>query len=179
MRKWSISRGTTRESLNPCRALWTLKSGAGMMPWESRRRWRETLMRWRFSWATPIAKLLRPRNSSGTFRDNSRYMTSLWLWGALICLYNLTYAKDQQKAHQKLTVMLLLCSGCPTAPWWCSERTGRHEGAGGNGGAQKHSDASWDWGAESCSGADRERPQSGWTRAGGCQWACWAAALSG
>ncbi len=70
-------------------------------------------------------------------------------------------SRGQQKAHQKLTVVLLLCSGCPTAPWWCSERTGRHEGAGGHGGAQKHSDASWDWGAESCSGG-RQREAAKW-----------------
>ncbi len=145
-----------------------------------KKRWRETLMRWRFSWGHANRQASEAQNSSGTFRDNSRYMTSLWLWGALICLYNLTYAKDQQKAHQKLTVMLLLCSGCPTAPWWCSEED------------RKTWRSRWQWwSAETLWCKLRLRswelaleqtergPQSGWTRAGGCQWACWAAALSG
>ena len=43
MRRWSRSRGTARGWSNPCRALWTQRLGAEMMPWESRRRWRENL----------------------------------------------------------------------------------------------------------------------------------------
>ena len=73
MRRWSRSRETARGWLTPCRALWILRSGAGTMPWESRRRWRETWMRWRFSWAMPIARLLSPRSSWGMFRHSWRY----------------------------------------------------------------------------------------------------------
>ena len=73
MRRWSRSRETARGWLTLCRALWILRSGAGTMPWESRRRWRETWMRWRFSWAMPIARLLSPRSSWGMFRHSWRY----------------------------------------------------------------------------------------------------------
>jgi len=74
MRRWSRSRGTAKEWQTPCRALWMLRSGAGTMPWESRRRWRETWMRWRFSWATPTARLLSHRSSWEMSRHSWRYV---------------------------------------------------------------------------------------------------------
>ena len=72
-RRSSRSRGTAREWWRPCRPRWTLRSGAGTMPWGSRRRWRETWMRWRFSWAMPTARQLNPRNSWETCRGSLRY----------------------------------------------------------------------------------------------------------